>query len=45
MNCERNKKSVFIQNNMHKIAHIAQKIANFAHDLEKFGLLWNHFNG
>jgi hypothetical protein len=45
MNCERNKKSVFIQNNMHKIAHIAQKIANFARDLKKFGLLWNHFNG
>ena len=38
MNCERNKKSVFIRNYVHKNADIAQKIANFARDLEKLVL-------
>jgi len=45
LNCERNKKTVFIRNYVHKIAHIAQFLRNFAGDLEKTVLLWNHFNG
>ena len=38
MNCERNKKSVFIRNLVHKYAFNEQFLSNFASDLEKLVL-------